>query len=358
MDSEEFCMPLVSVIMTSYNYGSYISKAIASVLDQTFADFELIVLDDGSVDGSRDIIRRYADADSRVKYVFHEANAGIASTNNEGIETASGKFIAFINSDDLWARDKLEKQLAILEKDEDVVVWTEGAIINKDGRPLRKNASDDIWRGSKLEKQVGIFERSEDLIVWSELEILEADQPGGQKFTEFFGVTGKRKSGDIFGELLYGNFILCSGLLFKKDILGDIRFNPGLKYLNDFLFYLDLAKKYRFHFIGEPLIKYRVHGKNWTLRDNLGWNMDNIKFNELVIGRYGRAIPRRLKSRLLCVNGMIYSRMGHSRMALGYLFRGIMLYPVHVYYLLILCYLTAKNAYRRDNRGDTSAAIT
>ena len=351
-------MPLVSVIMTSYNYGSYISKAIESVLDQTFADFELVVIDDGSRDDSRDIIRKYASRDSRIKYVFNSANMGIAGTKNEGIRRSAGKFIGFLDSDDLWARDKLEKQIRILEKDEDLVVWTEAAIINRDGKQLRKKASVDIWRGGRLEKQAGLYERSEDLIVWSELEILETGQPGGQTFTDFFGVTERKKSGDIFGELLYGNYIPISSLMVKKDNLGDIRFDPGLKYENDYLFNLDLAKKYRFRFIGEPLIKYRVHGKNATFRDTLGWDMDHIKFYELVLERFGPDMPGKRKSKLLCINGMIYSRMGRTGTAIGYLSRGIMMYPLNAYYLLILCYLAARKAYRRDPRGDNNAAIT
>ena len=351
-------MPLVSVIMTSYNYGSYIAQAIDSVLDQTFADFELIVIDDGSRDDSREIILKYASRDSRIRCVLHTANTGIARTMNEGIEMAAGKFLAFFNSDDLWARDKLEKQVGVLAGDEDLIVWTEADIIDRDGMPLRKKASGDIWRGSRLEKQVGIFERSEDLIVWSELERLDQGQPGGQRFTEFFGVTEKRKSGDIFRELLYGNFILCSGVMLKKALLGDIRFNPGLRYLNDFLFYLDLAKKYRFYFMAEPLIKYRVHGKNWTLRDNAGWDTDNIRFNELVIARYGRDMPQRLKSRFLCVNGVLNSRMGQIGTALGCLCRGITMYPLHAYYLPVLGYLMTTKRFRRDNRRETSAAIT
>ncbi|OPY27802.1 MAG: Glycosyltransferase AglE [Methanocella sp. PtaU1.Bin125] len=329
-------MPLVSVIMTSYNYGRYIAQAIESVLYQTFTDFELIVIDDGSTDDSRAIIKRYADRDPRVRYVFHGANAGIAGTNNEGIRLSAGKYIAFVDSDDLWVRDKLERQVDVLRKDEDLVVWSEGEIIDMHGEPLRTKA-----RGGGRPEAAG-----------------EPDRRDRLTFTRLFGAGGKKKSGDIFRGLLQNNFILGSGMMFKKDLLGDISFNPDLKYLNDYLFNLDLARKCRFHFISEPLIKYRLHGNNSSLRDKRGWDRDWLKFNRLVIERYGADIPGRLMSRLLCFNGMIYARMGRVGTALGCLFRGIALYPLHVYYLLFLCYQVANNAYRGDSPVDSSAAAT
>jgi glycosyltransferase involved in cell wall biosynthesis len=342
-------MPLVSVIMTSYNYGRYISEAIESVLNQTLADLELIVIDDASSDDSAGIIERYGKTDPRVRPIYHLQNKGIARTLNEGIEAASGKFIAFIASDDSWATDKLEKQVDVLEKDEDLVVWSEGEIMDKNGRPLRNRAPGDLWRGSRLEKLTGIFRRGEDLISWSELETLDGDDwHGGLTFTGLFRATGKKKSGGLFNELLQGNYILGSSLLFKKDILGDIRFNPDLKYLNDFLFILELAKKYPLYFIDEPLIRYRLHGKNSTLRDNRGWDVDILKTNTLLLNRYGPDIPRSLKSKLFCDAALIYAKMGKPGNALRHLYHGVILCPPHAYYALTLGYLMLKSAFQRD----------
>ena len=123
-------MPLVSVLMTSYNHERFIQEAIESVLAQTCSDLELIVVDDASKDGSREIIKELQRKDKRIKPVFHASNKGIARTINDGIENSSGKYLALIASDDLWREDKLEKQLEILEKNENRVVWCNAEIID------------------------------------------------------------------------------------------------------------------------------------------------------------------------------------------------------------------------------------
>lgn len=109
-------MALISVLLPSYNHESFLSEAIESVLNQTFRDFEFIIIDDCSSDNSREIIKYYKERDERIKIYFHNENRGIARTQNELIDKAQGKFIAFLNSDDVWNKDKLEKQLKILEK--------------------------------------------------------------------------------------------------------------------------------------------------------------------------------------------------------------------------------------------------
>jgi teichuronic acid biosynthesis glycosyltransferase TuaG len=112
-------MPVVSVVMPSYNHERFISRSIESVLGQEFDDFELIIVDDASGDASREIIQRYAAEDTRIRMIFHEANCGISQTMNDGIDAAKGKFIADTASDDVWAKDKLTKQLAVATSNED-----------------------------------------------------------------------------------------------------------------------------------------------------------------------------------------------------------------------------------------------
>jgi glycosyltransferase involved in cell wall biosynthesis len=96
--------PLVSIIMPCYNGGAFLAEAIASVLGQTLQDFELIVVDDGSTDGSAGILARYGD---RVR-VIRQANRGVSAARNAGIEAASGEFIAFLDADDYWEPDFLD----------------------------------------------------------------------------------------------------------------------------------------------------------------------------------------------------------------------------------------------------------
>jgi glycosyltransferase involved in cell wall biosynthesis len=231
--------------MTSYQYERYLAHAINSVLAQTVADLELIIVDDGSTDQSPQIIRSYAEKDSRVKPIFITVNHGIAYAMNTGIDAAEGKFIAFISSDDIWVPQKLEGQLKVLENDEDLVVWTEGVIIDAQGKPT------------------------------------------GETFTQVHGSERRIKSGDIFNELLKGNFIFGSSRILKRSNLDGIRWNVNLKYLNDYQFAVDLARKYRFYFLPEPLTMYRIHGQNTATRDLSGHLIDNIPLGRYFLSQYG-----------------------------------------------------------------------
>jgi glycosyltransferase involved in cell wall biosynthesis len=105
--------PLVSVVINVYNAEAYLGEAIESVLAQTYGNRELIVVDDGSTDGTAGVAARYGDA---LTYL-HQANAGIGSARNHGIEHARGDFFAFLDADDRFVEDKLERQLAAFADD-------------------------------------------------------------------------------------------------------------------------------------------------------------------------------------------------------------------------------------------------
>lgn len=105
------CSPVVSVIVPCYNRANLIETAIASVQSQTFQDWELVVVDDGSSDNLREVLLRYAD-DPRIRLVCHTKNRGEPAARNTGIELALGRFIAFLDSDDEWLSEKLERQVA------------------------------------------------------------------------------------------------------------------------------------------------------------------------------------------------------------------------------------------------------
>ena len=118
-------MSLISVIIPVYNSEKTIQETLKSVLNQTFSDFEVIVINDGSQDSTLDIISSIQD--SRIK-VFSYPNAGISASRNRGISQASGEFIAFLDHDDLWTPDKLESQLRALQENPQAAVaysWTD-----------------------------------------------------------------------------------------------------------------------------------------------------------------------------------------------------------------------------------------
>ena len=106
---------LVSIIMPSYNTGKYIKDSINSVLDQTYKKWELIIVDDCSSDDSEKIIKSFL-GDKRIKYYKNEKNSGAAVSRNKALSLAKGKWIAFLDSDDIWDKNKLKKQLAFMKE--------------------------------------------------------------------------------------------------------------------------------------------------------------------------------------------------------------------------------------------------
>src|SRR5262249_23742907 len=105
-------MPEVSVVIPSYNSAKYLRDAVDSVLKQTFRDFEVVVVDDGSTDDTQAVICRYV---SSVRYIRQD-NSGVADARNRGIEASRGHYIAFLDADDTWLKHKLEVQLTELKK--------------------------------------------------------------------------------------------------------------------------------------------------------------------------------------------------------------------------------------------------
>ena len=111
-------MVRVSVVIPTYNRKEMLEEAVQSVLNQSYEDFELIVVDDGSIDGTKDVIERL---DSDIRYIYKE-NGGVSSARNFGVKKAKGEFIAFLDSDDMWLKDKLEKQVKYMSKRSDLFV--------------------------------------------------------------------------------------------------------------------------------------------------------------------------------------------------------------------------------------------
>lgn len=125
--------PLVSVVIPTYNYGRYICETIESALGQTYSPVEIIVVDDGSTDDTRERLTAYG---GRVRYI-HQQNRGLSAARNAGIQAARGEFVALLDSDDLWLPDKLERQVTVGVHQPDIgLVATERFAIDETGRRL------------------------------------------------------------------------------------------------------------------------------------------------------------------------------------------------------------------------------
>jgi len=266
--STESNPPTVSVIMPSYNHERYVGIAIESVLNQTFADLELVIVDDGSVDCSAEIIHRYSDLDARIKPCFHAQNMGIAVTFNDGLGMATGEYVAFIGSDDEWTSRKLERQLEVLSSEPDAVVWSEGLMIDESGRPT------------------------------------------GKTFSQCFDTYNRKKEGNIFLELMRGNYICGSSVVTRREHFDNLRFDETVPLLNDYLVMVRLAHEHPWRFIVEPLVKYRWHSGQSIKNYTDVWDRDQVTVYLRLAEEYSDELPGDVLSQLFVNAAEAYSHQG------------------------------------------------
>lgn len=235
-------MPTISIIVPVYNGEKTILETIQSIQAQTFSDFELIVINDGSTDGTLDVISTVQDP--RLK-VFSYENGGLPVARNRGIRRSRGEFITFIDADDLWKPDKLERQLAALHKNPEAGVaysWT-----------------------------AFIDENSKFLFAWEPL------------YWE----------GNVYPQLLIRNFISSGSniMVKRKYIEAAGEFDPCLKSVEDWDYYLRLAALCPFVLVPKYQILYRRSSQSMTSKVDV---MENA--NLIVIERAFKAAPPELKS--------------------------------------------------------------
>ncbi|MCW4047203.1 MAG: glycosyltransferase [Candidatus Bathyarchaeota archaeon] len=255
--------PLFSVIMPSYNHEKYVNYAINSVVSQTLKDLELVIVDDFSIDRSRDVIRKWVKKDSRIRAIFHNKNEGIARTLNDGIRNSKGKYVALMASDDMFKRNAFAKVLPLLEsKDYDVAI-IDGECIDKDNRRI------------------------------------------GLRFSELYRKPSSR-NGDFFSDLIKDNFV-CTGVV-RKNVIDNNRiyYNENLRYLNDWLFWLDLSRVCKFAYVAEPLYYYRLHRSNAHISRNIG--VDLLKAHDFLLEKYGHDLNQHDKEVLLNHRKLIYRK--------------------------------------------------
>lgn len=173
---------LVSIIMPNYNGENFISTAIDSVLAQTYTNWELIIIDDASSDSSLEIIKAYAERDSRILLVKEVFNTGVASVRNKGISLSRGEFIAFLDSDDIWLPDKLKLQLQFIKENSIDVCYTTYSMIDGNGKIFKHRCiNDTVTFNSLLRENIIIFST-----VLLRFEILQGTTFDSESFHEDF----------------------------------------------------------------------------------------------------------------------------------------------------------------------------
>lgn len=148
--------PTVSVVIPTYNRAKYVTETIDSVLSQSYTDYEIIVVDDGSTDNTREALAPYMD---RIRYI-HQQNSGVSAARNRGIKAARGKWIAFLDSDDIWLPEKLAVQIKDISKYPGVCLHTTNAGLYRERIGREVNLFDFTGFSKELSEMPAIIERA------------------------------------------------------------------------------------------------------------------------------------------------------------------------------------------------------
>jgi len=179
--------PLISIITPSYNSEKYISETIESVLAQTYKNWEMIIVDDVSSDDSLQIIEQYTQKDSRIKVIRSKQNMGPAHARNRAIKEAKGRYIAFLDSDDVWFPKKLEKQIQFLTENNLVITYSAYETMDENSKYINTRniqtsiTYNDMLKSNHIGNLTGIYDTDffgkvymkecghEDYVLWLEL---------------------------------------------------------------------------------------------------------------------------------------------------------------------------------------------
>jgi glycosyltransferase involved in cell wall biosynthesis len=232
----------VSVTIPTYNRAHLIGYAIDSVLKQTYADVEIVVIDDGSTDGTADVVARYGD---RVRY-YWQPNGGLGAARNAGLDRATGDCIAFLDSDDYWLEHKLELQVALLKRLPEVgFTFTEFSILKDDGRVIHGGSR--TWLAANTAWQDLYPQRTSSRA----LAIDVAGAPG-----EFAIYTGP-----MYRHFMDEAFVLPTTAIVRRDALGGLRFTEGMTIFEDWEFFARLARDRRGAFADVETAVNRGHNE-------------------------------------------------------------------------------------------------
>jgi len=227
--------PKVSVVIPTYNRAHLICRAIQSVLDQTYQNLEIIVVDDCSTDNTEEIVKDFKD--ERIRYIQHNENKGASAARNTGIKASQSEYIAFQDSDDEWFSDKLEKQIIAFY-----------------------NSSPEVG------------------VVYSGFYIVEADKkiyiPNDDHVIQ--------KEENIHSELLKGNFVGTPTVLIKRECFENAKyFNEHIPALEDWDLWIEISKYYHFKYINLPLVYA------YSTLNSVNLNQKNmLKAYEIILENY------------------------------------------------------------------------
>ena len=285
-------MPVVSAIVTTFNRADYLKKAIESVLNQTFTDFELLILDNSSTDNTESVVKSFGD--NRLRYIKHKP-LGISQARNLAVREATCKFISFLDDDDVWLPCKLEKQLEVFEKGDKDLSLVYGGFIKIDATGKKVGIHKPVLRGNILRE-----------LLW--------------------------QKDDFTGS--------ASNPMIKKSVIEDLGgYNEEVTTGEDWELYLRLAEKDKIDFTSEFVALIRTHSG-----PRLGYKLEeSAQLEIMVLQRYSYIFDtaKRLKSFYNQKLGGKYIRIGQVRKGRSYILSAIRLNPINVvaYFQLFLSLL-------------------
>lgn len=287
-------MAFFSVVIPSYNRSGMTVDAVNSVLNQTFQDFEIIVVDDGSTDDTEEVLRGFSD---RITY-HKQTNAGVASARNRGIALSSGSYICYLDSDDLWHTEKLaiykdaidaNPKIAFLFSDfhkHDIKLTEPYTLSNSDMFP-------DIYNLSKNQ--------------------------GGKLFT----IEGE----DLLRLLFKGYPLYPSTFAVRRDVHDQFRWDPGILKSEDFNFVLKVSRKYGFAYLSQSLTTVRVHDSNksadFLTKNNV--NLFSMKlYRDLYVKEDTRPLCNFYISQKQFGMGKSYLKHGLLKLGISHIFQSLL----------------------------------
>lgn len=219
LEDQKNIEPLVSVFIPAYNAASYIEQAIQSVIDQTYQNFEIIVVNDGSTDETKNIIKRIADKDNRIKVFHNESNLGLSPTRNIGIDLCKGEYIALLDSDDYISNQRIKKQVFFLQNNPDF---------------------------DAVSSWMQVF-----------------DETGHQQIIQYRDTLSDYKTVSLF----YSP-VSHAAALFKTSVLQKLRYRSEFKFAEDYDMWFRFLKQYKVAVIPEVLYFYRAHATQTISESN------------------------------------------------------------------------------------------
>ncbi len=268
---------LVSVVITCYNYGKYLSGCLESVLAQTYRNIEIIVVNDGSTDITEEVINKYL-PDPRIRYVKQE-NSGQARAKNVGIKNSSGEFIAFLDADDIWRKDKLEKQMPYFSNSSVGVVYSIAKYIDENGSPFAYTLESKYLRP---------------------------------------------QSGSVTENLYLDNFIPFSSAVVRSKCFEEgYLFDESIKMGIDWDLWLRISVNYMFELVDEPLLNYRI-GHSGQMSKNLE---ERQRCSDRIMQEFLEKHPGILSDRV------VKRALSYTHCNRGYYFRGINMAKSNDHYL-------------------------